>query len=215
MSIITSDAIQTYAEAHSSSHSALLEKIKAYTESNTSAPDMLSGHLQGRLIALLSRIQRPTRILEIGTFTGFSALCLAEGLPTNGRLYTIDIDARLQQTVQDFFSASAYANQIEYLIGDAVELVTDLKEVWDLVFIDADKKNYIRYYDLVLPRMSKGGVLLADNVLWSGRVLTPEAHTEDASTRALADFNAHVKHDPRVRQVMLPIRDGLTMVQKK
>jgi caffeoyl-CoA O-methyltransferase len=176
---------------------------------------MLSGHLQGRVLAAFSHMLRPNRILEIGTYTGYSALCLVEGLQPEGILHTIDKNKALEATVKDYFKRAGVAHQIKYHIGQAADIIPQLDEVFDLVFIDADKKNYSRYYDLVFDRIRPGGFIIADNVFWGGKVLTVADQPTDKRTQAIIDFNTQVHRDPRVANVLLPIRDGLMILRKK
>lgn len=203
--------IQEYCEAHTSPESALLKSISRDTHANVLMPRMLSGHLQGRMLALISQMIRPTRILEIGTYTGYSALCLAEGLAKTGMLITLDINEELEVRVRKSFEQSAYANQIDFRIGNALEIIPTLHESFDLVFIDADKINYSRYYDLVFDKVRPGGFILADNVLWSGKILAPNP---DKDTRAILEFNRKVAEDARVENVLLPVRDGVLVIRK-
>lgn len=203
--------IQEYCEAHTSPESALLKSISRDTHANVLMPRMLSGHLQGRMLALISQMIRPARILEIGTYTGYSALCLAEGLAKTGMLITLDINEELEVRVRKSFEQSAYANQIDFRIGNALEIIPTLHESFDLVFIDADKINYSRYYDLVFDKVRPGGFILADNVLWSGKILAPNP---DKDTRAILAFNRKVAEDARVENVLLPVRDGVLVIRK-
>jgi predicted O-methyltransferase YrrM len=202
-----------YAGIHTSQESELLARINRETHLEVLQPRMLSGHLQGRLLALLSSLLKPKRILEIGTYTGYSALCLAEGLPDDGKLITIDVNEELQARVQGYFNDSSYKGQIEYHIGDAIELIPTLSDTWDLVFIDADKKNYLNYYDLVIERMNPGGIILADNILWSGKVIDESA--QDRETVLLRQYNERIHADERVENILLPIRDGIMVARKK
>jgi caffeoyl-CoA O-methyltransferase len=174
-------------------------------------PRMLSGHLQGRILSMFSHMLKPKRILEIGTYTGYSAICLAEGLAEGGKLITIDVNEELEDTVRKYFDASGYAPRIDYRIGNAVTIIPQLQESFDLVFIDADKENYSRYYDLVIDNVNLNGIILADNVLWSGKVLHDKA---DKDTRAILGFNEKVSNDKRVESVLLPVRDGIMMLRK-
>jgi predicted O-methyltransferase YrrM len=198
---------------HTANESDLLKKINRETHLEVLQPRMLSGHLQGRLLSLLSILLKPKRILEIGTYTGYSALCLAEGLPDNGKLITIDVNEELQARVQGYFNDSSYKGQIEYHIGDAMQLIPTLSDTWDLVFIDADKKNYLNYYDLVIERMNPGGIILADNILWSGKVIDEAA--QDRETVLLRKYNEQIQADERVENILLPIRDGIMVARKK
>jgi caffeoyl-CoA O-methyltransferase len=202
-----------YAGIHTSQESELLARINRETHLEVLQPRMLSGHLQGRLLSLLSSLLKPKRILEIGTYTGYSALCLAEGLPNDGKLITIDVNEELQARVQGYFNDSSYKGQIEYHIGDAMQLIPTLPDMWDLVFIDADKKNYLNYYDLVIERMNPGGIILADNILWSGKVIDEEA--QDRETVLLRQYNERIHADERVENILLPIRDGIMVARKK
>ncbi|MEY3049709.1 MAG: hypothetical protein RL365_1747 [Bacteroidota bacterium] len=202
-----------YAGIHTSQESELLARIDRETHLEVLQPRMLSGHLQGRLLSLLSSLLKPKRILEIGTYTGYSALCLAEGLPNDGKLITIDVNEELQARVQGYFNDSSYKGQIEYHIGDAMELIPSLPDMWDLVFIDADKKNYLNYYDLIIERMNPGGIILADNILWSGKVIDEAA--QDRETVLLRKYNERIQADERVENILLPIRDGIMVARKK
>lgn len=210
MDVVNQD-IQAYAEKHTSEESALLKKINRDTHAQVLMPRMLSGHLQGRVLSMISCMLKPTVILEIGTYTGYSALCLAEGLREGGKLITIDINEELQDRVNGYFREAGKQDIIDYRIGDATKIIPGLKERFDLVFIDADKENYARYFDLVIDRVNLNGIILADNVLWSGKVLQAKP---DKDTRAIMDFNEKVQRDPRVENVLLPIRDGLMMMRR-
>ena len=171
---------------------------------------MLSGHFQGRVLSMLSKLIRPLNILEIGTYTGYATLCLAEGMQENGSIDTIDINEELFDIQKKYFDLSVWKNQISQHLGDALEIVPSLNKKYDLVFIDADKDNYLKYFDLIVPIVNKGGIILSDNVLWSGKVLeTPDPR--DLSTNVLVEYNKKVNEDPRVETVLLPIRDGLTV----
>jgi predicted O-methyltransferase YrrM len=208
-----SPELEQYAGIHTSPESELLARINRETHLEVLQPRMLSGHLQGRVLSLLANLLKPKRILEIGTYTGYSALCLAEGLPDDGTLITIDVNEELQARVQGYFNDSAYKNQIEYYIGDAIELIPTLSDTWDLVFIDADKKNYLNYYDLVIEHMNPGGIILADNILWSGKVIDETA--QDRETVLLRKYNERIQADERVENILLPIRDGIMVARKK
>ena len=202
-----------YANAHSTVASSLLQRIERETHLEVLQPRMLSGPFQGRLLSLISKLVQPERILEIGTYTGYSALCLAEGLTKEGKLVTLDVNEELHKRVQGYFNASDYSEHIDYRIGDALDLIPALNETWDLVFIDADKKNYLNYYDLVVDRVRSGGLILADNVLWSGKVIDEKA--QDKETVLLRQYNERINRDERVENILLPIRDGIMVARKK
>lgn len=203
--------LQSYAERHTTAESDLLKKINRDTHANVLRPRMLSGHLQGRILAMISAMLQPGRILEIGTYTGYSALCLAEGLASDGKLITIDVNEELEDTVRAYFASSRYQQQIDYRIGNALDIIPQLNETFDLVFIDADKASYLRYYELVLPLVRQGGMILADNVLWSGKVTMEKP---DRDTQIILDFNRAIHEDQRVENVLLPVRDGIMMIRK-
>lgn len=204
-------AIEEYSRIFSGEPSALLQELDRETHAMILQPRMLSGHLQGRFLSFFAKVCRPTTILEIGTFTGYSALCLAEGLGIDGRLITIDINEELETFTRSFFNRSEYKHQIDYRIADAKDELTKIDGPFDLVFIDADKRNYALYYDLIIDKMSPGGVILVDNVLWSGKIVDEQAR--DKSTQALRDFNQKCLDDPRVDKMLLPLRDGLYMLR--
>ena len=206
--------LMDYVEQHTSPEPELLQKINRDTHANVLMPRMLSGHLQGRVLATLSHMIKPGRVLEIGTYTGYSALCMAEGLREDGELHTIDINEELEEKVRSFFQESPYHNKIRYHIGNALEVIPGLNQSWDLVFIDADKKNYAAYYDLVIEQVNWGGFIIADNVLWSGKVVGEGEKKPNKDTQAILDFNKKVHDDPRVENVLFPIRDGLMVLRK-
>lgn len=206
-------AIEAYALAHTSAESPLLAQLNRETHAKVLQSRMLSGQLQGRLLALLSTMLRPRRILEIGTYTGYSALCLAEGLTDDGLLTTIDVNEELEAFTRSYFERSPLGYKIDFRIANAATLIPTLDETYDLVFIDADKLNYGLYYDLVFDKVRPGGVIIADNVLWSGKIVQTEKKI-DKDTQALLDFNQKLHHDPRVSNVLLPVRDGLMIVWK-
>ncbi len=206
-----SSSIQKYAEDHTSPESDLLKTINRDTHAKVLMPRMLSGHMQGRILSMFSNMIKPMTILEIGTYTGYSAICLAEGLKPGGKLITIDINEELESSVRRFFSASGFGEVIDYRIGNALEIIPTLKGNFDLVFIDADKENYARYYDLVINHVPLGGYILADNVLWSGKVLDDKP---DKDTRAIKEFNRKIQEDARVENVLLPVRDGIMVMRK-
>jgi predicted O-methyltransferase YrrM len=207
--------IEQYAEDHTLDESALLKKLTRETHAKVLMPRMLSGKLQGRMLAAISHMIRPDRILEIGTFTGYSALCMAEGLAENGKLITLDINEELETMVRQYIRDAGLENTIDYRIGNALVLIPEISEQFDLVFIDADKINYLNYYQLVFEKVRKGGFIIADNVLWSGKILLKEGKKADKDTQALLDFNAFVHQDDRVENVLLPLRDGLMILRKK
>jgi caffeoyl-CoA O-methyltransferase len=190
----------------------LLQRIDRETHLKVLMPRMLSGHYQGRVLSMLSKLISPKRILEIGTFTGYATLCLAEGLATDGILFTLDINVELEDRVRGYFADSAYNDQIKYILGDATQTVNTLDEQFDLVFIDADKKNNGTYYDLIFDKVRAGGLIIIDNVLWSGKVLTNQ---QDKDTKNISTFNDKVAADQRVEKLILPVRDGLFIVRKK
>lgn len=204
--------LEKYVCEHTANESDLLKKINRETHLEVLQPRMLSGHLQGRVLSMFSKMIQPERILEIGTYTGYSALCLAEGLTPNGKLVTIDINEELAPRLRSYFSASGFSEQIDYKIGAAMELIPTLNEKWDIVFIDADKHNYINYYHLVFPMVNIGGYIIADNVLWSGKVI--DSSHNDKDTQLLRDYNLLNHEDERVEEVLFPIRDGLMISRK-
>lgn len=202
--------IAQYSEQHTSPESELLANLNRETHVKILQSRMLSGHLQGRFLSMLSCSHQPKRILEIGTYTGYSALCLAEGLTPDGKLITIDVNEELEDFTRKYFTQSLYSKQINYLIGDAQMIIPTLDEAFDIVFIDADKLNYSKYYDLVFDKVKVGGLIISDNVLWSGKVANiQEGKKIDKDTQALLDFNKKCNDDPRTENILLPIRDGL------
>lgn len=211
---IVNSKVEKYCELHSEPENALLQKVNRETHLEVLMPRMLSGHLQGRFLAMLSKMIQPNCILEIGTFTGYAALCLAEGLNPEGKLITIDINEELAPRVNHYFSLSDKAPQLQYVNGDAQSIIPNLKEKFDLVFIDADKKNYARYYDIVFDKVNTGGYIIADNVLWSGKVTETEAK-KDADTLNMLAYNEMIATDTRVECLLVPMRDGLMICRKK
>ena len=207
---ITHPAIQKYAEWSTSRESELLAKINRETHLHVLKPRMLSGHLQGRVLSMVSKMIRPQSILEIGTYTGYATLCMAEGLATNGKLITIDVNEELERKVRGYFAESTFTN-IEYIIGNALHVIPTRDETFDLVFIDADKASYASYFDLVIDKLKPGGFILADNVLWSGKVIDAKP---DKDTQGILYFNKKINDDARVENVLLPIRDGITIIRK-
>jgi predicted O-methyltransferase YrrM len=205
-----SQELEDYIEQHSQNEPELLVQLNRETYQKVLQPRMLSGHFQGRVLSMLSKLIRPTTILEIGTYTGYSALCLCEGMQENGVLHTIDVKEELVDFQRKYFDKSPWGNQIIQHLGEALNSIPTLDLKFDLVFIDADKDNYINYFHLIVPMMNKGGIILSDNVLWSGKVLE-ELKNNDLSTKILLEYNQLLKEDPRVETVLLPIRDGLTV----
>ncbi len=203
--------IEQYSQAHTSTESDLLKKIDRETNAEVLMPRMVSGHLQGRFLSIVSHMIKPNSILEIGTYTGYSAICLAEGLSPKGKLITIDINEELEDRVRSYFKEGGLENKIDYRIGDAAHIIPTLNFNFDLVFIDADKENYGLYYDLVFDKVPVGGFILADNVLWSGKVVQTKI---DKDTKAIKEFNQKVNQDARVKTMLLPLRDGIMIVQK-
>jgi len=209
------EQLSAYAEKHTTAEPELLQKLNRDTYANVLIPRMLSGHLQGRILSMFSHMIQPKRILEIGTYTGYSALCLAEGLTPDGKLITMDINEELEDRVQRYINDSDYSSQIDFHVGNALEIIPTLEDELDLVFIDADKPNYSNYFDLVIDKLRTGGIIIADNVLWSAKVLDPEQLANDEDTKALHEFNEKMQQDSRVENVLMPVRDGLMVVRKK
>ena len=205
--------IEKYSLDHTTEESELLSDLNRQTHLNILQPRMLSGHLQGRLLSAFSKALNPSKILEIGTYTGYSALCLAEGLVPGGNLYTIDINKELELFAKSYFDSSKYNKMINLIIGNACELLPKMNHSWDLVCIDADKENYSNYFDLVIDQVKSGGWIIADNVLWSGKVTKPTIKN-DTETAAIKAFNTKVKSDSRVTNLLLPIRDGMMILIK-
>ena len=199
-----------YAAAHTSPETPLLKKINRDTHASVLKPRMLSGHLQGRLLSMISHMINPWSILEIGTYTGYSAICLAEGLKPGGKLITIDRNEELEAKLRSYFKEAGLENTIDLRIGNALQIIPTLTATFDLVFIDADKENNSNYFDLVVDKVPSGGYILADNVLWSGKVIGQM----DKDTRAVTAFNDKVHNDPRVENVLLPVRDGIMLMRK-
>jgi caffeoyl-CoA O-methyltransferase len=205
-----SQELEDYIEKHSEKEPDLLAALNKETYQKILLPRMLSGHFQGRVLSMLSKLIRPVNILEIGTFTGYAALCLCEGMQENGQLHTIDIKEELETIQRKYFDKSPWGSQIFQHLGEAIDIIPTLEIKFDLVFIDADKENYLNYFEMIIPKMNKGGIILSDNVLWSGKVLEP-LQKNDSSTKVLLEYNELLKNDPRVETVLLPIRDGLTV----
>ena len=205
-----SQELEDYIANHSQKEPELLKALDKETYQKILLPRMLSGHFQGRVLSMLSKLISPLNILEIGTYTGYSALCLCEGMKEHGVLHTIDIKEELVDFQRKYFDKSPWGNQIKQHVGEAIAIIPTLDLKFDLVFIDADKENYIHYFELIVPKMNQGGVILSDNVLWSGKVLEP-LQKNDFSTKILLEYNQMLIDDPRVETVLLPIRDGLTV----
>ena len=205
-----SEDLEDYVANHSQAEPELLAKLNKETYQKIMQPRMLSGHFQGRVLSMLSKLIRPLNILEIGTYTGYSALCLCEGMQENGQLHTIDIKEELVDFQRKHFDKSAWGHQIVQHLGEGIGIIPTIDLTFDLVFIDADKENYLNYFELIVPKMNKGGIILSDNVLWSGKVVEP-LQKNDLSTKVLLEYNKLLANDPRVETVLLPIRDGLTV----
>ena len=205
-----SEELDNYVTIHSQDEPELLAHLNNETHQKILQPRMLSGHFQGRVLSMLSKIIHPINILEVGTYTGYATLCLAEGLVENGTIDTIDNEEELFDFQRKYFDKTVWANQITQHLGDALDIIPTLHKKYDVVFIDADKENYINYFHLIVPMMNKGGIILSDNVLWSGKVLE-EINPNDVTTKILLEYNQLLKEDPRVETVLLPIRDGLTV----
>lgn len=205
------EAIEAYAQNYSVEEDAVLAELNRETYAKVMMPRMLSGHIQGNLLRMFSQMIQPKRILEIGTYTGYSAICMAQGMAPNGILHTIDINEELEDMVRKYFKKAGLENQIQYHIGKALDIITTLNETFDLVFIDADKINYANYFDLVIDKVRPGGFIIADNVLWSGKVLNEK---KDKDTKALHEYNQKIASDPRVEHNLIPIRDGLMVARK-
>lgn len=205
--------LDQYVCAHTENEPAILKELNRKTHLSVLQPRMLSGHFQGRVLSMLAHMIKPENVLEIGTYTGYSALCFAEGLQEGGRVITIDVNEELDDLVREYIDKAGMNDRIDYRIGDATEIIPTLTEQFDIVFIDADKKNYCNYYDLVFDKVKKGGYIIADNVLWSGKVLE-DYETLDRETKIIMGYNDKVHNDERVQEVLLPIRDGLMIARK-
>lgn len=206
--------ILKYAENHTTGESIVLKQLARDTYANVLMPRMLSGHLQGRLLAMLSKMISPVNILEIGTFTGYSGICLAEGLADDGTLYTIEVNEELEEMILSYFEKAGLLSKVKLIIGDALEIIPKLEAEFDLVFIDAEKINYASYFDSVIEKVKKGGYIIADNVLWSGKILDNQEGKLDKDTDALVKFNKFIQECPLVENILLPIRDGLMIMRK-
>lgn len=213
------EEIDAYCDLHSSEEDTLLNELFRETQIKTYYPRMVSGKQQGLFLEMISHMIRPDAILEIGTFTGYSAIQFAKGLSENGKIVTIDINEELETIARKYFKKSGLEDKIDFRIGDARSIISDLDMEFDLVFIDADKEQYLEYYELALAKTRKGGFILADNVLWSGKVLTPDKRTSkskkaDKETKGIVAFNKHIKNDIRVEKTIIPLRDGITIIRK-
>jgi len=205
-----SEDLENYIANHSENEPELLQELRRETHLKVIQPRMITGHFQGRVLSMLAKLINPKNILEIGTYTGYSAICLAEGLQKNGQLHTIDVNEELNTIQRKYFDKSDFGNQIIQHTGDAVDIIPKLEVVFDLVFIDAEKKSYDAYFEAALKKTKSGSVLLSDNVLWSGKVVEP-LNPKDKATKVLLDYNKKLKEDPRIETVLLPIRDGITL----
>ncbi|MBL8123973.1 MAG: O-methyltransferase [Pyrinomonadaceae bacterium] len=210
--MIFTEEIQGYAERFTSDESEVLRELREHCYAHFEDNSMLSGFVQGRILSMFSKMIRPKVVLEIGTYLGYSALCVAEGLAEDGKVITLDLQEDTNKVARSFVERSEYKDRIEFHLGFATEIIPTLPETFDLVFIDADKPNYTNYYDLVFDKVCPGGFIIADNVLWSGKVLDAD---QDENTKALHEFNQKVRSDSRVSNVLLPVRDGLMVITKK
>ena len=208
------EELDDYVVAHSQNEPELLQQLNRETNQKILLPRMLSGHFQGRVLSMISKIVHPNNILEVGTYTGYSALCLVEGIQTSGELHTIDIDEELYSFQRKYFDKSKFGHQIHQHLGNALDIIPKLNKTFDLVFIDADKENYSNYFNCVIEKLNSGGVIISDNVLWSGKVIET-LNPDDTATKALIEYNRLLKTDKRIETVLLPIRDGLTISRKK
>jgi len=206
--------IDKYVVNHSEDEPELLQQLTRETYQKILQPRMLSGHYQGRVLSMISKLINPKKILEIGTYTGYSAICLAEGMQESGELHTIDINEELFDFQRKYFDKSGFGEQIIQHLGNALDIIPKLDKTFDLVFIDADKENYTNYFHAIVDKLNSGGIILSDNVLWSGKVLDTKFKKEDTSTPALIEYNKLLKEDLRIETVLLPIRDGLTISRK-
>lgn len=206
--------LEEYILSHSDDEGDLLAALNRDAHVNLLRPRMLSGHLQGRILKMFCRMLRPRRILEIGTYTAYATLCMAEGLEEDGLIHTLEINDEMEDFIQKYLNQSPHKNKIKLHFGDALEIIPTLNETFDMVFIDADKRSYSEYFDMVFPLVRPGGLILADNTLWDGKVLE-KPHASDKQTIGILSFNDKIKEDPHIEKVILPLRDGLTMIWKK
>ena len=207
------EILENYIEQHTSDEPEILQKLNRETHAKVLMPQMVSGHLQGRFLAMLTGMIKPAQVLEIGTFTGYSAICITEGLKEGGTLHTIDINEELLGMVKKYLAESGADKKVKTYTGNALQIIPEINYVFDMVFIDADKKNYSNYYDLVFNKVRKGGYIIADNVLWSGKVVENKTKI-DTDTKSIMEYNDKVTHDARVENVLVPIRDGLMIARK-
>jgi len=207
--------LDRYVGVHTREESPVLEELNRHTHLKVLQPRMLSGHLQGRILSMFSKMVSPKRILEIGTYTGYSAICLAEGLAPEGELHTIEKNEELRPLIDEFLHKAGISDRVKLHIGDALRVMDEIDGPFDMVFIDADKSNYIHYYEKALPVLRPGGYIIADNVLWSGKVLDEEEKKSDADAMTLHEFNEKVANDRRVENVLFPVRDGLMVIRKR
>jgi caffeoyl-CoA O-methyltransferase len=212
MSFIVDPKVESYGEAHTEPPGELLERLAEETRAKTTSPQMMVGPLEGRFLAFLVGALRARRVLEVGTFTGYSSICMASALPKGGRVITVDVNEATTEIARRYATEAGVVDRIDYRLGPAREILPELDGPFDFVFIDADKEGYVDYYEAALPKLAEGGLMVADNVLWSGRVVADEP---DESTRAIQQFNVHVRGDERVESVMLTIRDGMTLIRRR
>lgn len=213
MFTLISDEIEDYCEKHSSKEEDILYQLYRETFQKTLRPRMISGHIQGLFLQMISNLVKPKRILELGTFTGYSTICLAKGLTNDGLIYTIEEEPELEYIIHKYLHQTPLYSKVKLMIGKALDIIPSLHETWDIIYIDADKTNYLNYYKLLLPSLSNNGILLADNVLWSGKILNHPS-SDDKETKALSEFNEYVQNDNNVTNLLLPLRDGIMIVQK-
>ena len=206
--------IETYNEDHTTPETEVLKELNRQTHLRTFYPRMLSGHIQGKFLEMVCHMLQPKKVLEIGTFTGYSAIAMAQGLPDDGLIYTIEVNQEMATFIDEFVAKSGLEKKIRLMLGNALEIIPTLDETFDLVFIDADKEQYVDYYQLAKKKLRSGGFIIADNVIWSGKVLEKSTKT-DKETQGIVAFNKFMKNDPEVEQVMLSIRDGLFLIRKK
>ena len=215
MSFIVDERVEAYAEEHTSDDGELFRRLEAETREKTTAPQMMVGRIEGRFLEFLVRLTHARRVLELGTFTGYSSLSMARGLPEDGRVITCDVDEETTAIARRYAEEAGLADKIEYRVGPGIETIEQLDGPFDLVFIDADKPNYRNYYEAALPKLASDGLVVADNMLWSGRVVEDADDDDDGSTRVIKEFNEHVRNDPRVEAVLLTVRDGMLLVRKR